>query len=197
MTLFHLVRHGEHELQGRALVGRMPGIMLSAKGRDQAGRLAARLADESVAAVLSSPRERARDTARPIADRHGRAVVTDDALDEIDYGAWTGKSAAALEPDPAFRRFNSFRSFTPPPGGEWIVDVQRRVIGLMRRLVRDHRDDTVVLVSHGDVIRGALVHHLGAPIDFIHRIEVAPGSLSTVVIGDESACVTLLGEMPR
>ena len=71
MTTFHLIRHGAHDLLGRVLTGRMPGVALNEAGRAQAAGLAAALAGGGIAAVVSSPLQRARETAAPIAARLG------------------------------------------------------------------------------------------------------------------------------
>ena len=196
MTVFYLVRHGEHEVQDRLLVGRAPGVALSPRGRAQAGRLALRLAGEDIAAVLASPLQRAQETAAPIAARLGLPVVTDDALDEIDVGRWTGRPVAELAGDPDFQRFNSFRSGSPPPGGETMLDVQRRMVALVERLRRERPGARVALVSHGDPIKAVLAYYLGVPLDLFQRIEVATGSLSRLEVEEWGPRVLASNEVP-
>jgi len=69
-TTFLLIRHGLTDSVGRAMMGRSPGIHLNAVGQEQARRLADRLRDVSVTAIVSSPLERTRETSAPIADSH-------------------------------------------------------------------------------------------------------------------------------
>jgi probable phosphoglycerate mutase len=182
MTVFYLIRHGEHEVQDRLLVGRAPGIALSPRGRAQAEQLALRLAGEDIAALLASPLQRAQETAGPIATRLGLPVVTDEALEEIDVGRWTGRPVTELEGELEFQRFNRFRSGSPPPGGESMLDAQRRMVAFVERFRRERPGARVALVGHGDPIKAVLAYYLGVPLDLIQRIEVATGSLSRLEV---------------
>jgi len=179
-TTFLLIRHGLTDSVGRAMMGRSPGIHLNAVGEEQARRLADRLRDVSVTAIVSSPLERTRETAAPIADSHHLPVRLVEEFAEYEVGSWTGLTFDQLETDPLWRRFNTLRSMARPPAGELMVDVQRRAMGALLNLSREYPDGRVAVVSHGDVIRGVLLYVLGMPIDFIHRIEVSPGSISIV-----------------
>ncbi len=195
MTLVvHLVRHAAHGLLGRTLTGRMPGVSLSPEGRAQAERLAARLAGEPIRAVLTSPLERARETAEPIAAALGLEPRVEPALNEIDFGEWTGRSFDALEDDPAWRRWNAARGLARPPGGEAMLAVQERMRDLLEGLAARHPGERVALVSHCDVIRAALLHVLGLGLDRYDRIAVDPASVSTVEIGAWDARVLSINE---
>ena len=72
------------------LAGRTPGVHLSLEGIREAGRLAGCLARMGITAIYSSPLERALETAAPLAQLTGIAVQVDPALNEIDFGTWTG-----------------------------------------------------------------------------------------------------------
>lgn len=174
-----LVRHAEHDLLGRVLAGRMPGVRLNAAGRGQAQRLAGL----DVAAIQSSPMERARETAEPLARRLGLEIETAEALNEIDFGAWQGRSFAELDEDPVWHDWNRDRARTRPPGGESMTEVQARIVGHLRHLSCETRGRPVILFSHGDVIKAALLHVLGLPLDAVSRLEVDPAGISTVAIG--------------
>jgi broad specificity phosphatase PhoE len=184
VTTFYLLRHAEHDLLGRELVGRRPGVHLNAAGRAQAARLAATLADAAFDEILSSPLERARETAEPIAARQSRPVTVAPALDEVDFGEWTGRSFLELDGDPRWRRFNRLRGLALIPGGELAHEVQARLLRLMEERRLRHPDGRVLLVSHGDVIRAALMQALAIPPDFVHRLEITPAALSTIVFDD-------------
>jgi probable phosphomutase (TIGR03848 family) len=182
MTTFVLIRHARHALVGRTIVGRAPGVRLSAEGLREAQALAERFETGSIQALYSSPLERARATAAPIAARLRLEVEIADELNEIDYGAWTNRTLADLHDLDEWRRFNIFRSGSRIPGGETMVEVQGRMLRLVERLAAAHPEQTVALVSHGDLIKAALAHHLGVSLDLFQRIEISPASLSVVRI---------------
>jgi probable phosphomutase (TIGR03848 family) len=183
MVTLVLIRHAAHDLLGRTLVGRAPAVRLSAAGAHEAEAVAERLAGGAVRALYSSPRERARDTAAPIAARLGVAVEIAPELDEIDFGDWTNRAFAELEELEPWRRFNQFRSGTRCPNGESMLDVQARFLRLVERLCATHAEESVALVSHGDVIRAVLAYYLGIHLDLFQRLEISPASLSIVRLG--------------
>lgn len=188
-TTFHLVRHAAHGLLGRVLTGRMPGVGLSTEGQAQAMRLAEHFAQRRVAAIVSSPLERAQQTAGPIAAALGQCVVTDDGLNEIDVGAWTGLTFDALQNQPEWHAWNRFRSTAPTHGGETMLAVLVRVLATIARLRKAYPDGEVMLVSHQDVLKALLAHSLGMPLDLLHRIELAPASRSTLVMFEDDVRV--------
>jgi probable phosphoglycerate mutase len=194
-TTFHLVRHAAHDRVGAVLCGRMPGVSLGEVGRGQAERLAARFAAATVAAIQSSPLERARETAAPIAARLGQDVAINEGLTEIDFGAWSGRAFKDLDGDPAWAAWNGARGFNRPPGGESMLEAQARIVRAMEVLREAHRDGAVVLVSHSDVIKAALLYHLGLGLDAWPRIEVEPASISTLVVGEWGARIVRLNEV--
>lgn len=182
-TTFFLVRHASHDLVNRVLVGRQD-VFLPASGHVEAQRLASYFARFGVGLVQSSPRARAAQTARPIAERAGVGCETIDALDEIDLGGWTGCSFAELEDDPDWRRWNSDRLRTRAPGGETMLEVQVRLIRHLQDIRSRRPDARVVLVSHADVIKSALLYYLGVGLNGHTRIEISPAAVSTLAIGD-------------
>jgi probable phosphoglycerate mutase len=170
-------------LGGDRIAGRLP-VELSDLGRHQVARLVEHVANLPIRAVYSSPVRRAHDTALPVAQRLGLSIEISDALAEIDYGDWTGKSLDELRPLEAWKQWNAFRSGAAVPGGETMLQIQARVIAEMNRLRHKHPDQLVALFSHGDVIRAALAYWLGSPLDLFHRIEISLASVSVVAIGD-------------
>lgn len=182
-----LVRHASHGDVGHVLTGRLPGRDLTPDGVAEAERAAARIlaADR----VLSSPRARAQQTARAIAGRHGCAVETEAALDEIDFGHWAGCRFDALDADPDWRAWNAARGLAATPAGDTMLAVQHRTRALIRTLA-----GRVVLVSHADVIRAVVCDHLGLAVDNFARIEISPACVTTLAIGTASATLRGLNE---
>ena len=194
MTTFLLVRHAPHILQGKSLVGRTDGIGLSEEGRRILVRLAERFSGAPIDAVYCSPLERARDTAGAIAAKLGLEPEVAPELNEIDYGDWTGRTFAQVADEPLWHQWNTFRSGSRLPGAETILEIQSRTLALVERLRERHPKGRVVLVSHGDPIRAILLHFLGMSSDFIHRLEVDPGSVSVLAVEDTGPCLLKLND---
>ena len=195
-TTFFLVRHAAHDNVGGYLAGRKEGIRLGPDGQAQAKRLAERLKRERFEAIAASPRERTQETASAIAEACGvEEIEICEELDEIDFGRWSGKTFEELNEDADWRRWNAGRGFAATPNGETMEGVQRRVLACMRRLADARPEAALVLVSHADVIKAAVCHVLGLPLDRVDRFDVGPASVTTVVAGDWGAKVLGLNEV--
>ena len=184
MTTIHLVRHAAHALLPHTLAGRMPGVPLSNEGHAQARHLAERLRATGTRAVVSSPVQRARETAAPIAQALGAALTIDAAFEEIDFGAWTGQRFLALDDDPAWHAWNRLRSLAPTPGGETMHQAQSRALAALGQLHRAHPGAEIAVVSHADIIKALLAPALGLSLDHLHRLTIDPASVSTIVLFD-------------
>lgn len=190
----HLARHGSHAEVGHVLSGRSE-IGLSPRGRAEAAWLAERLERADLAAIHSSPRRRARETAEIVAERHGLAVEVSDALDEIDFGGWTGRSFAALADDPRWHAWNARRSGTTPPRGEAMADATARARAFVDGLDREER--AILCVSHCDVIRGLVAYYLGLDPDRLLQFDCDPASLTTLALYPGGGRVVALNERPQ
>jgi ribonuclease H / adenosylcobalamin/alpha-ribazole phosphatase len=177
-----LIRHASHDLLGRELVGRRSGVSLSRGGRADAEALAERLARHPISLLYASPRERAVETAKPIAERHRLDVQIAPELDEVDFGRWTGMSFTKLDQDPLWHRFNQNRAMTRIPDGESMAEVAARMTGFLRSLALRQGDGDIAIIGHGDPLRVAVVSLLGLAIDAMLRLEIAPASLSIIRI---------------
>jgi len=182
-----LIRHGSTDPLGRVLYGRMPGVHLNAEGRRQAETVAQALTQRyALSEVVSSPMERTRETAQFIADAQGLNITTEEEINEIDFGPWTGKSFEELRDREDWKRFNESRSTAWPPGGESMMDVQARASRALAKITTryQHQENvTVAAISHGDVVRALLLLMLGMPLDHIHRLDIAPASVSEMMLG--------------
>jgi probable phosphoglycerate mutase len=196
-TTVLLVRHGHTAAVGQRLVGRLPGVPLSELGRAQANRLAVRLQSHAIAAIYSSPLDRAIETAEPIAQQQRIVTRICEGLIEIDFGAWTGRKFEELEQEPAWHTFNTRRSTATVPGGERAVDVQNRILSAIDRFRQQHPAETVVAISHADVIRSAVAHVAGVSLDAFQQFEIGPASVTALQIGDECARLLYVNEPGR
>ena len=181
-TTIHLVRHAMHDALDRVLVGRLPGTALSTAGRAQSARLAARLAELAIAQVQSSPQTRALQTARAIAWGTGARLSVVPALDEIDFGEWTGRTFDSLAADPAWERWNAVRSQARPPAGESMREAQERVWRHLCATERAYPESSLVMVTHAEIIRAVVLGCRGLPLDRWSEIDITPGSVTTLSI---------------
>jgi probable phosphomutase (TIGR03848 family) len=179
-TLVLLVRHALTATTGIKLMGRTRGVHLSDQGRLQADAAARRLAAlPKVAALYSSPIERARETAAPLARERS----------ELDIGDWTGISMKRAHRKPEWESIQRHPSGFRFPGGESFVEMQARMTAAIGRLVAQHPGQVVVAVSHADPIKAAVAHALGTPLDLFQRIVIAPASITAVAYGPRGPAV--------
>lgn len=196
MTAILLIRHAAHDRVGAYLAGRTPGVRLSEAGLAQAARLGARLERESISALYCSPIERTRQTADAIAAASGLAIAgVLDEIAEVDFGTWSGRDFDDLNQDPEWRLWNARRSLARTPGGETYGEVQRRAVLAIERLAAEAPDEILALVSHGDVIRSAVLHYLGMRIDDWRRVEISPASITRLSIDGHSTRLLGLNEV--
>jgi probable phosphoglycerate mutase len=197
MAIFHLLRHGQHDLIGRSLVGRTPGVTMNEAGRAEIARAAAWLAKRPLAALVASPLDRTRETARIIAATTELEPTHDERLLEIDFGAFADQRLEALRKDPAWKFWNASRAMARASTGETMLEVQARWMSCLLEL-RDQygANDEIVVVGHGDPIRAVLAYCLGVPIDLFLRIEVDCGSISTMRLAVDGVAVLRLNLMP-
>lgn len=180
MTTFYLVRHAAHDVVDLVLAGRKIDIGLNAHGRRQAESAARQLAHEGTTQVISSPRKRARETAEPIAQALGLSLAIAQQIDEHDAGLWAGQEFKLLKRDPHWRSWNERRGKVRPPGGESMRELQMRVVGYIDRLAARYPVDRIVLVTHAEPIRAALLHERGLPLGAFMQVDVPLASITTI-----------------
>lgn len=147
-TVVHLLRHGEVHNPTGVLYGRLPGFKLSTLGEQMAERAADALADRDVSHVISSPLERAQQTAAPVAAKHGLRIAIDDRLIEADNifeGQRVGVGDGVLKNPKAWRHL--YNPFTPSWGEPYVelAGRMRAAVSAARTAARGHE---AVLVSH-------------------------------------------------
>lgn len=193
MATVILLRHGRTTANATGiLAGRTAGVRLDDTGRAQADRAAARLAAVPLAAVVTSPLERCRQTARAVLEQQAGALrpVVEKAITECDYGEWQGRALKDLAKEKLWRTVQSQPSAAAFPGGESMAAMQARAVDAVRRhdaaVEAEHGPHAVwVAVSHGDIIKSVLADALGMHLDLFQRIAVDPASLSIVRYTDQ------------
>ncbi len=186
MATVILLRHARSSANSSGvLAGRTPGVGLDEKGREQAQALARRLAPLPLAAVVTSPLQRCRQTVGPLLTERGLEPVSDRRLAEVDYGEWTGRELKVLGKEPLWRVVQQHPSAAVFPGGEGLAGMAARSVAAVREhdavLAARHGPDAVWLAcTHGDVIKAVLADALGLHLDSFQRIVVDPCSISVV-----------------
>lgn len=187
VTRLYLIRHGATTLSAEDRFAGSIDVDLSDEGRRQAERLAARLADDELAAVYASPLRRCADTAAAVAAAHGLAPTLCPELREIAHGRWEGlrrseveaqfgEEYAAWEADP----------FTfAPEGGESGLLVLARALPLIRQIVLAHEGRNVAVVSHKATLRLVISSLLGFDArGYRDRLDQNPACLNIVDMRD-------------
>ncbi|MGH3722106.1 MAG: histidine phosphatase family protein [Pseudonocardiaceae bacterium] len=181
-----LLRHGRSTANAAGvLAGRTPGVALDEHGRAQAQVLVERLERLPLAAVVSSPLQRCRDTVAPLARARELEVSLDDRLVEVDYGEWTGRELRTLGKEPLWKVVQAHPSAAMFPGGEGLAAMQARAVAAVRewdaKLAAEHGPQALWLVcTHGDIIKAVLADALGVHLDGFQRIVADPCSVSVV-----------------
>lgn len=189
MPIFLLVRHAENDyVKTGRLAGRLPGVHLNKNGREQAQAVAEKLAGSPVAAIYSSPLERAIETAEPIAKALNLEAVQRSGLIEVDFGEWQDQKLKGLSRNKLWRMVQGAPSRMKFPGGESFSDAQHRICQELETLAGQHDPkDLVVCVTHSDVIKLAVAYFIGMPLDTFQRLHIAPASLTMLILGEGPA----------
>jgi probable phosphomutase (TIGR03848 family) len=189
VTLVLLIRHGRTTANSSGiLAGWTKGVRLDERGEQQAGELAKRLAEVPLAAVVSSPLERCRQTSDIVlAGREGVPVHLDERIGECRYGDWTGRPLSELAQEPLWRVVQAHPSAArfPGPEGESLADMSARAVAAVREwntlIAAEHGPEAVwALFSHGDVIKALAADALGLHLDQFQRITADPCSVTAV-----------------
>ncbi|MFC7404698.1 MSMEG_4193 family putative phosphomutase [Georgenia alba] len=187
MATVILARHGRSTANADGVLAGRSDVGLDEAGREQAGRMAERLREVPLAAVVSSPLERCRQTAAAVLQRQPGSPPAPVEVDltEQDYGTWQGRPLAELAKEDLWARVQREPSQVTFPDGESFPAMQARTVAAIRRhdaaVEAEHGERaTWLAVTHGDVIKAILADAFGMPLDALQRIHVGPGSLSIV-----------------
>jgi 2,3-bisphosphoglycerate-dependent phosphoglycerate mutase len=181
-----LARHGRTVANATGvLAGRSPGVRLDEVGVQQAEAAARRLDGLPLAAAVTSPLERCKDTARILLRGSGVRARVERGLTECDYGDWTGRPMKELAKEDLWKVVQAHPAGVRFPGGEAMAEMSARAVRAIRawdgRVDETAGEDAVWLaVAHGDVIKSVLADALGVHLDGFQRIVVDPASLSVV-----------------
>ncbi|ATL81703.1 MULTISPECIES: histidine phosphatase family protein [Streptomyces] len=187
MPMLILVRHGRSTANtAGVLAGWTPGVALDERGTAQAAALPDRLARLPLAAAVTSPLQRCRETLAPLlAARPELPLHPDDRIGECHYGDWSGRKLAELADEPLMNIVQQHPSAAAFPGGESLRAMNARAVEAVRdwnaRIEREHGADAAYLMcSHGDIIKALVADALGLHLDLFQRISVEPCSITAI-----------------
>lgn len=179
-TTFHLVRHGAHSGGDDVLLGRAVDVPLSRAGTLQVRALALQPWTWRLELVQASPRQRTMQTATLLAGPARLAVQPADALDEVDFGTWSGRTFAELQQSSDWRRWNENRAAAATPAGSTMRGVQLRAVQHLERLHQLHPGSRIALVTHAEVVRVLLLAARSRRLDEWALMPVPLASVTTV-----------------
>ena len=181
-TITVLLRHGDTRLSPEHRLSGQGDVPLSADGTRQAKAAACRLANcAGIDAIVTSPLRRAATTAAIAASELGLTAATDDDLRETDFGEWEGFTLAEIQQRwPAAVAAWQHNPEQAPPGGESFADTARRVQQACDRLLRDHRGQTVLVVSHITPIKILLCRALDVPLTTLYRMYLGSACINEI-----------------
>jgi broad specificity phosphatase PhoE/ribonuclease HI len=181
-TRLLLVRHGVTEYSVAKRFAGRSDLELTATGREQARRAAARIAELGpVDVLISSPLRRTRQTAQQLADRLGLPVLIEDDVIETDFGDWDGYAFAEVNQKwPTELQRWLADPTVAPPSGESFEAVTQRVRRARDRILAEHSGKTVAVVSHVSPIKILVRLALDAPASALQRMFLGPASISVI-----------------
>jgi probable phosphoglycerate mutase len=186
MTTVLLIRHGLTALTGSTLVGWTPDVHLDDRGRAQASAVAERIRPIPLAAIVTSPIDRCRETAEAVLAGRQPAppFELDERVAEVGYGDWTGRPFKELHREPLWKLVMANPAEVTFPNGEAIRDMATRAVAAVRDWnARLGSDAIYAVVSHADPIRMIIADALGLHLEGYARLVVSPGSLSVIRYG--------------
>ncbi len=195
-----IIRHGqttwnvEHKLPGQ-----LPGVLLTDTGKEQAARLAEALSVLPISSVITSPLERARDTAAYIAQSHELDLQFEPDLMDTDVGEWAGKKIEDLSKnDPAWKAYVKDPTVAPE-GVETFPQVQQRVVTAVERwLTKENIGAYPAFVAHADVVKLLIAHYTGLEAGKAGTLMIDNASVSLVELEDSQRPRMLaIGWSPR
>ncbi|HEY5718277.1 MAG TPA: histidine phosphatase family protein [Motiliproteus sp.] len=176
-TRLDLLRHGAC-LDGAIYRGRTDSL-LSEQGWQQ---LLYASADGGWDRVVSSPLARCRVFAEALSTRLGCPLTIENDLQELDFGCWDGQPLAAVweQQTEAVLAFWRDPVANPPPGGESMLELQRRARVVVERLCVEHAGERLLLLTHSGVIRVLLAYWLEMPLANSQRLAIDYAACSRV-----------------
>jgi len=186
-TRVYLVRHGATTLTAEDAFAGETDVPLSDVGRDQLRKLARRLAHEPIAAFYASPLGRTMETARILAEPHGKPIRAVSGLREISHGHWEGRTRGDVKKEyPAeYARWQEDPFSFAPPGGESGLSATARALPALLDIVAAHPGQQILAASHKATIRLLVGSLLGFDLRrYRDHLDQSPASLNILDFQD-------------
>lgn len=198
MIRLFITRHGQTEWNLEKRFQGSKDSLLTELGEKQAGMLRDRLASQNFDLIYSSHLQRAYRTAEIIKDNREIKIIKDKALSEMKLGDWEG-----LKYDHVIEKYSKeYDLFWNKPhlfeatSGEGYSDLKKRVIGSLKRIIRENDDKNILIVTHTIVIKQIMAYFEKRPLEKLWDLPyIHPTSLSLIEIDDEKTNVKLHGDI--
>ncbi|MEY2944873.1 MAG: hypothetical protein RL433_555 [Actinomycetota bacterium] len=181
MTTFLLLRHAHSKANSAGiLAGQLEGIGLSKDGFAQVDKLSSALKDLKIDRIISSPMQRCLETVEALAKSKKKRVSIDKRLIEMNYGSWSGEKLSKLSRMKDWKVIQSKPSTFRFPKGESFKELETRIESLLKQLSRKYPKETILLITHGDIVKIAASLTVGSGLDNFQKFAVDPCSLTTI-----------------
>ena len=187
MTTFLLLRHA-HSVANKAgiLAGQLEGIGLSKDGIAQVNKLTSSFENLKIDRIISSPMQRCLETVEGIARSKRKRISIDKRLIEMNYGSWSGKKLSKLSRMKEWKVIQTKPSAFRFPQGESFKELEERIESLLKDLSRKYPKETILIITHGDIVKIAASLTVGSGLDNFQKFAVDPCSLTTLSWGSKA-----------
>ncbi len=194
MTKLILVRHCQAEGNLKRFFQGKTDSDITPLGSRQIAAAAELLSAEPIDVFYTSSLQRARKTTDGINIYHMQPVITDDRISEINAGLWEGRLLTDIEREfPAeYQNWNDHPEIFAAPGGESMAEVYDRVGRALEDIIRENKDKTVCIVSHGCAIKNMMCWLSGLPLQRIAEVPLGTNTSVNVVTVDDNMNKTVL-----
>jgi probable phosphomutase (TIGR03848 family) len=187
MTTFLLLRHA-HSVANKAgiLAGQLEGIGLSKDGIAQVNKLTSSFENLKIDRIISSPMQRCLETVEGIARSKRKRISIDERLIEMNYGSWSGKKLSKLSRMKEWKVIQTKPSAFRFPQGESFKELEERIESLLKDLSRKYPKETILIITHGDIVKIAASLTVGSGLNNFQKFAVDPCSLTTLSWGSKA-----------
>lgn len=187
MTTLYLVRHGETEWNASSKIQGNLDTELNEIGLKQAELVAARLAKENITAVYTSSLKRAKVTAQKIAEYSKLTAEEIHDFREISFGPWEGLTINEINQNYAehYKIYRESPADFNMPGAETFLQVSLRFCNAIKQIIASHKDEKIVIVSHGAAIKAAIMTILGIDIKHYNKFRIDNASITILSFSDK------------